>query len=271
VTTDGREKAVPDTPVSGADLARQALARARAAAKTAPVTKPRGPKRKRLERGASRDPQPLAGILGDLTAEQGWDANINGGNLLDQWATIAPTELATTVQPVAYDAERGTLTLRPSSPAYATQLRLFQQQLAKHLNTALGRPAVRTIRVLAPGTSTANIDDTPHPEQTKPADAPVKTRETASAGYQAALEAALTHRPDKQPTNPYIAEAIERQEAALRANRQPETEHRDAAWELDRLAAAQVDRDEAVRRAAIARARQEKAGGTMPRRAFDVA
>jgi predicted nucleic acid-binding Zn ribbon protein len=259
-------------PASGADLARQALAAARANAKNTPSQAPKKTRRaSRPARGEGRDPQGLANILGALTAEQGWDAGLGGGNLLDQWATIAPTKLATTVQPVAYDTERGTLTLRPSSPAYATQLRLFQQHLAKHLNTALGRPAVRTIRVLAPGTSTASIDDTPHPEQTKPADAPVKTRETASPGYQAALEAALTHRPNKTPTNPYIAEAIARQEAALRSKRQPEDEHRDAVWELDRLAANQVDRDEAVRRAAIARARQERTGGDIPRRLFGAA
>ncbi|MFE6412634.1 DciA family protein [Streptomyces sp. NPDC057837] len=261
-----------DTPsASGADLARQALAAYKATAKNTPTQAPRKTRRTmRGHRGEGRDPQGLGDVLGKLTAEQGWEASIGGGNLIDQWATIAPTELAATVQPVAYDPERGILEVRPSSPAYATQIRLFQQQLAKHLNGKLGRPAVRTIRVLAPGTqpTTATADPT-EPEQ--PAHGPVKTRETASAGYRATLDAVLAHRPDRTPTDPYLAEALARQETALRSNRQPEHEHRDAEWELDRLTADQVDRSEAVRRAAIARARQERAGGTMPRRAFDVA
>jgi predicted nucleic acid-binding Zn ribbon protein len=256
---------------SGADLARQALAAARAAAKTNPAPGPKKPRRSvRPTRGTAGDPQGLGSVLARLTAEQGWDDGLGGGNLIDQWASIAPTELATTVQPVAYDPERGVLELRPSSPAYATQLRLFQQHLAKHLNERLGRPAVRAIRVLAPGATTV-AEAIPEPEQPAAAKEPVKTRETASPGYRATLETALAHRPERQPTNPYVTEALARQEAALRANRQPESEHRDAYWEMDRLAAAEIDRSEAVRRAAIARARQERAGGDVPRRLFGAA
>ncbi|WP_158102454.1 DciA family protein [Streptomyces africanus] len=258
---------------SGADLARQALAAARASAKNTPAQAPRKTRRTmRVHRGEHGDPQGLGAVLGKLTETQGWDTGLDGGNLIDQWAAIAPTELATTVQPVGYDPERGILELRPSSPAYATQIRLFQQQLAKHLNGKLGRPAVRTIRVLAPGAqpTTAAAADTTEPEQPSPG--PVKTRETAHPGYRATLDAVYAHRPDRTPADPYIAEALARQETALRANRQPETEHRDAEWELDRLTAEQVDRDEAVRRAALARKRQEQAGGGQaPRRAFDVA
>ncbi|WP_055696327.1 DciA family protein, partial [Streptomyces prasinopilosus] len=230
-----------------------------------------GYKRQRPARGEGRDPQGLASILGRLTAEQGWDTGLDGGNLIDQWPTIAPTELATTVQPVAYDPERGILELRPTSPAYATQVRLFQHQLAKHLNTALGRPAVRTIRVLTPRGAATVADTGPEPQPAKPADAPVKTRETAHPGYRATLEAALAHRPERQPTNPYVAEALARQEAAMRAHRQPEGEHRDGEWEVDRLTTGQDDPAETIRRAAIARKRQERTGGDVPRRLFGAA
>lgn len=255
---------------SGADLARQALAAARKAATTRPTQDPRKTRRTRPARGEGRDPQGLGAVLGKLTAEQGWEDGLGGGNLIDRWPAIAPTELASTVQPVAYDPERGILELRPSSPAYATQVRLFQQQLAKHLNTALGRPAVRSIRVLAPsGTAAADIG--PEPEPATPVDAPVKTRETASPGYRATLAAALAHRPERQPTNPYVAEALARQETALRAHRQDEDEHRDGVWETDRLTEAQPDPADAIRRAALARARHERASGDVPRRLFGAA
>jgi predicted nucleic acid-binding Zn ribbon protein len=253
---------------SGADLARQALAAARAAAKTRPT----GPVRKtrrttQAGRGRGSDPMGLGQVLERLKDQQGWESGIDGGNLLEQWPTICPAELATTVQPVGYDPDRGLLTLRPSSNAYATQIRLFERNLVKHLNDRLGRPAVRTIRVLSPG---ATDTPAPAPEQTvqEPA-APVRTRENASPGYRATLDAALSHRTERHNADPHVADAAARQEAALRANREPETEHRDAMEEMDRLARGE-DRGEAVRRAAIARARQERAGGE-PRRLFGAA
>lgn len=257
---------------SGADLARQALAAARANAKTSPAPSQKKPRRTmRVHRGEHGDPQGLGNILGNLTATQGWDTGLNGGNLIDQWATIAPTELATTVQPVAYDPERGILELRPSSPAYATQVRMFQRNLIQHLNGKLGRPAVHTIRVLAPGAAPAA--GLPEPEQPKTVDAPVKTRETAHPGYRAALEAALTHRPERQPSDPYIAEAEARQIAAMRAHRQPETDHQDAVWaqaDAEQKAGPAPGSMEASERAARAYARRAASGRDLPR-AFDVA
>jgi len=262
---------VTDTPsASGADLARMALAAARANAKTAPAPAAKKTRRTtRTARGAGRDPQGLGAVLGKLQAEQGWDAGLGGGNLIDQWQDLCPQYVGL-VQPAHYDEGTGRLDLRPASHAYATQLRMLGGQLAKQINDKLGRIVVRTIRVLPVGT--IGIPAATDPASDQPAaDAPVKTRETAHPGYQATLHAALTHRPERQPTNPYITEALARQEAALRAGRPDETEHRDAVWEIDRLTAGQVDQAEAVRQAAIARARQEKASGTVPRRAFDVA
>ncbi|GHC37093.1 MULTISPECIES: DciA family protein [Streptomyces rochei group] len=255
---------------SGADLARMALAAARANAKHTPAPAKKTRRTTRPARGEGRDPQGLGAVLGRLQAEQGWDTALDGGNLLDQWATIAPTELAATVQAVAYDPDRGILELRPASPAYATQIRLFQQQLVAHLNRQLGKPAVRTIRVLTPGSDHRPTTEAPDPEQPAPA-GPVKTRDTAHPGYRATLALALEHRGRHDRVNRYEAEARARQEAALRASRQPEEDHHEAVWEIDHLKAAQVDEREAVRQAAIARVRHERAGGTEPRRLFGAA
>jgi hypothetical protein len=257
---------------SGADLARQALAAARAAAKTAPPAgrKQRTTRPSRAARGGGRDPLGLGNVLQRLSAEQGWETGIDGGNIIDQWQTLCPTALVHLLTPTGYDPDRRLLTLRPAHPAAAAQARMIQHQLAQHLNQQLGRPAVQTIRVLPPGAGA----DRPAPVDTNPTqvvpEAPVRTRETASPGYRAALEASHANRRDHQPTDPYVLEAIQRQEAALRANRQAETEHRDAEWELDRLTRQQANRDEAVRRAAIARARDERAGRE-PRRVFGAA
>jgi hypothetical protein len=260
-----------DTPqLSGADLARMALTNARRAAKTSPAPGPGRTKPKRTpRRGDGRDPVSLAAAITGLGADIPLETGLAGGNILDQWPTLCP-QYAGLIQPIHYDDTTGRLDLRPATHAYAAQLRILGGQLAKQINDKLGRPVVRTIRVLPVG----HVDTRPttNTAQDRPeAEAPVKTRDTASAGYRATLEAALTHRPERQPSNPYVAEALARQEQALRANRQPETEHRDAVWEYDRLTTTQTDPAEQIRRAAIARKRQEQTGADVPRRLFGAA
>ncbi len=262
-----------DTPqLSGRDLARQALAAYKATSRTAPTAGPAKPKRKRVMRtGDGRDPVSLAAAIKGLGADVPLDAGISGGNLIDQWPTLCP-QYADTVQPVAYDTERGRLDLRPATHAYAAQLRLLGGQLARQINDKLGKVVVRSIRVLPVG----NIDTprTPAVPSDQPGpEAPVKTREAASPGYRATLEAALAHRPDRQPTNPYVLEAMTAQEEALRAKRQPESEHREAVWEQldaeEKAGPTPGSVEESLARAR-AYARQERAGRA-PRRAFDVA
>ncbi|WP_284060006.1 DUF721 domain-containing protein [Streptomyces sp. AS02] len=254
---------------SGADLARQALAAARAAAKNTPA--PAGKKTRRTmrpHRGEQGDPQGLGAVLQKLTDQQGWSDGLGGGNLLDQWPQICPTELATTVQPAAYDPERGLLSLRPSSPAYATQLRLFQHTLVQHLNRALGRRAVRAIRILPPTAAAAPATDAiPQPATPEPAPAPA--RKPAPEGYKLARQLLEENRPERQPGNPYVAEADARQIAALRANREPETEHREAVWASE-PAGPEPGSMEASEAAARAYARRTRRSTDLPR-AFDVA
>jgi predicted nucleic acid-binding Zn ribbon protein len=263
---------VTTTPsASGADLARQALAVARAAAKNQPAAGPKKTRRStRPARGEGRDPQGLGSVLARLTTDQGWDDSISGGNLIDQWATLCP-HLVGRAEPVAYDEHRGRLDLRPGSHAYAAQLRLVSGQLGKQINDKLGRTVVRSIRVLPVGTlSTPNPGDATY-AYTQP-EGPVKTRETAHPGYRACLEAALAHKPQKQPTNPYVLEAMARQEQALRALRQPDSEHREAEWaQADAESGPAPGSVEASLAAARAYKRREQAGLTQPRRAFDVA
>jgi predicted nucleic acid-binding Zn ribbon protein len=251
---------------AGADLARQALARARASAKTAPAPKTRGPKRTRRSHGGGRDPQALAGILGALTADEGWKDNLGGGSILDRWTELCPTAYTDTTRPTGFDPDTGTLSVKAVSHTVASHLRLMERQLIGYINGKLGRPLVRRVRVSVGGDTTVPAADTPAVPVQREAVAPVRTRETASPGYRATLAAALDHRPEQRHTDPYLAAALERQEAALRANRQPEP-----AEDLDQLPARQVDRSEAVRRAALARKRQEQVGGDTPRRLFGAA
>lgn len=251
---------------SGIDLARAALAAARAAAKTRP-TQPSN--KTRTTRPASNrrpgDPMGLGAAIDRMMTERGWEPPEQGGSILDQWPAVAP-ELADKVHAVRYEHDTGTLHLQPVSPAYATQLRMFQSQILRRIHDKTGNRAVRALRILPPGRSPAETAGPDTEAAQAPAvETPVRTREAAHPGYRETLAAALAHRPERQPADPYVLEAIARQEQALRANRQPEP-----AAELDQAPARQVDRSESVRRAALARKRQE-ASGTEPRQLFGAA
>jgi hypothetical protein len=132
----------------------------------------------------------------------------------------------------------------------------------------MGRPVVRTIRVLPVGNLTAPIPAACDTRQDA-AEAPVRTRDDGCPGYQDTRALVLEHRPPAPDINPYITEAMARQEAALRAGRQPETEHRDAVWTQQPASPARDRGEESLARAR-AYARQHAAGRT-PRRAFDSA
>lgn len=259
---------------SGVDLARAALLAARAAAKTRPVQPERKKTRGIRTRGRSHgDPMGLGAAITTMMTERGWEPPAAGGSIIDQWPTIAP-ELAGKVHATRYEHENGTLHLQPTSAAYATQLRLHQTQILAKVRQHPAGTSVRALKVLPAGsapTAAAIAVPEPSPAPAEPA-GPVRTRETASPGYRAALEATLANRPERQPTDPYVLEAIQRQEAALRANRQPLHEDREAMWaQADTHKETRPGSVEASLRAARAFKRREQAGLTKPRRNLDVA
>ncbi|MFG2540719.1 DciA family protein [Streptomyces sp. NPDC048511] len=255
-----------DKTASGKDLARQALAAYKATAKTAPTSKPKLRQIKR-NRGPGREPVGLGGILGNISTEQGWELSLEGGSILDQWATLCP-DLAGRAEPVAYDAERGRLDLRPASPAYATQLRLFGGQLCKRVNDKVGQDVVRSIRVLPVG-ALSNEESSNRPGVATPAAAvdpgPVKTRDTASDGYKATL--AAVRRAAPRTVDPRVLEAMRAQEQT--AAREPETAFAQTVAAMQDLAPAPVDTAEQIRQAAIAR--KYGAGDQTVRTAFGAA
>lgn len=167
--------------LAGADLARDILRAYARTAKTQPATK--APTRRRgITRGSGRDPVRAGSVIAAITDLPEWSGGVAGGIVTDQWAELCPQYAGGLVTPVAYDQESGRLDLRPSSAAYATQLRLLGGALAKQINDKLGEQRVRAIRVLAPSTTTAT------PAGDRPAKAapegPVRTREDAPAGFQ---------------------------------------------------------------------------------------
>lgn len=264
---------------SGRDLARQALAAYKAGRTPGQTTgpTPKKPRRVRQDRTGGRDPIGFGDVLARIGNEQDWNNRLRGGSILDQWDILCP-QFVGHVQAVAFDAERGCLDLRPGSHAYATQLRLLGTQLRKQINDKLGTITVRSLRVLPVGAVTEPSPATDAQPQLSrrdnSADAPVRTRNTASPGYRRALETALAHKPDRtRHLSPIRAAAIDRQNQALTEHREPESAFTDAIAEQERIEK-QADRQQPADplKASVQAALQYKhSGGSLPpvRRLFE--
>ncbi|WP_153028379.1 DciA family protein [Amycolatopsis sp. YIM 10] len=145
-------------PQSGRDLARAALdaARAKAQARKTPLGKRpatgtrQDPRRRRWSGpGAdSRDPQPLGRIVSRIAVERGWNGRLASGQVFGRWARLVGEEVAEHAQPVAL--KDGELTVRASSTAWATQLRLLQGQLIGKIAAGVGNGVVKRMRIQGP-------------------------------------------------------------------------------------------------------------------------
>ena len=140
----------PQEPGTGIDLARSALAEARAAARER-VRKPGTTRSPRPERGSgrdARDPQLFGAALQNLITERGWEIPAAVGDAMDRWADIVGADIAAHAEPLSFD--EGVLAVQASSTAWATQLRLLAPDIVRRLNTELGHGTVLRIDVKAP-------------------------------------------------------------------------------------------------------------------------
>ncbi|WP_243769593.1 DciA family protein [Amycolatopsis acidicola] len=96
----------------------------------------------------ARDPQPLGRLISRLSAERGWAAKLADGQVFGQWAQLVGEEVAEHAQPVSL--KDGELTVRASSTAWATQLRLLQGQLLTKIAAAVGHGVVKRMRIHGP-------------------------------------------------------------------------------------------------------------------------
>ncbi|MGW0188141.1 hypothetical protein ACWDV7_20550 [Streptomyces sp. NPDC003362] len=87
----------PTQRAADADLARQALAAARAAARTRPDTsrKQRARTTSKVARGTGHHPVGLDGVLKRPSEDQGWSTGLEGGSILDRWQTLCPPRSST--------------------------------------------------------------------------------------------------------------------------------------------------------------------------------
>lgn len=270
--------AVPE--LSGVDLARQALLAAREAAKKNGAQKKK-PKRRTgtAVRRDGREPLGLGAAISMMLTERGLVAPAAGGSVLAQWETIlaaAAPELAGHVTAVKFDADTGRLDVAPDAPAYATKTRWSASKLIEAANRAASGVNVRTVNVLSPATRAAATAtslataDAPAPQPVAPA-GPVKTRESASAGYRRALAAHRAVTPPRQEDPDMTAAAVVvrkeqvRRDLAEHAFPDIDQDQEDEAPASHEDVRVRERREaEGIRAAAILRAGAERAGRAVP-------
>nr|WP_285733275.1 DUF721 domain-containing protein [Nocardiopsis sp. ATB16-24] len=135
---------------SGADLARQALARARAEAKERGAV-PRGVARSR-PRGRLRprnEPQMFGEAVRTWLIEHGWQEQVAVGGVFGRWSDIVGEFNAKKLRPESYSD--GELVVVADSATMATQARAMVRDLMRRLNQELGEGTVVSIKVRGPG------------------------------------------------------------------------------------------------------------------------
>jgi predicted nucleic acid-binding Zn ribbon protein len=164
---DETDEAPEEGAATGADLARTALGRARAAAQAKglrPGRTPLGGKGARFDDGKgprrgdpsarsgawpdARDPQSLENTLGRLVGERGWEQPVAVGGAFGRWDVVVGPELAGHCAPETL--KDGTLVVRAESTAWATQVRLLTSHLVRRLDEELGHGVVTKVVVRGP-------------------------------------------------------------------------------------------------------------------------
>ena len=158
------ERPDPTSNETGADAARAALNRARAAARSrglfpaqraSPPTASRRLARARIagERrsGAgpdARDPQPVSGAIDRLVVERGWETPVAVGGVLGRWDQVVGADVAAHCAAESFDG--GVLVVRTVSTAWATQVRLLAPMVLRRLAEELGDGVVERLVVRGP-------------------------------------------------------------------------------------------------------------------------
>lgn len=98
--------------------------------------------------GTGRDPKGLAETLGQLTAELGWESALASAELLSRWGDVVGDETAEHTEPVS--VTRGVLTVRCTSTAWATQLRIMRVDLLARIENLFPDAGIEMIRFEGP-------------------------------------------------------------------------------------------------------------------------
>lgn len=98
--------------------------------------------------GAGREPKGLGDVVNSLTSQLGWDSTLAQSELLTKWDEIAGSETAAHSEPIGI--ERGVLSVRCESTAWATQLRLMRVEIMNRISASFPDAGINSIRFQGP-------------------------------------------------------------------------------------------------------------------------
>jgi predicted nucleic acid-binding Zn ribbon protein len=161
---DDQTTEVPEhlSRMAGMDLVRRVLDEARSAARTQGKDVGRGRRQPPARRVAGtgsrrrwsgpgpdpRDPQPLASATRDVAKRQGWSSKVAEGAVFGQWSTVVGAHIAEHATPTGL--RDGVLSVTAESTAWATQLRLIQNQVLAKIAKEVGDRVVTSLRITGP-------------------------------------------------------------------------------------------------------------------------
>ena len=96
------------------------------------------------------DPQSLESVLSEVIAGRNWGKGVAEGNLFSNWNEIVGDEIAQHTTPISL--VDGRLTIQSSSSAWATQMRLMQDDLLKTISNSSPGALVESLNVIGPHT-----------------------------------------------------------------------------------------------------------------------
>ena len=94
------------------------------------------------------DPQSISFVLSEVIQNRNWNQGVAEGNLFSDWNTIVGAEVAEHTTPISL--VDGRLTVQASSSAWATQLRLMQDNLLKTISSSAPGALVESIIFIGP-------------------------------------------------------------------------------------------------------------------------
>lgn len=94
------------------------------------------------------DPLSLQSVLSEVIAGRNWGQGVAEGNLFSNWAQVVGEEIAHHTTPISL--VDGRLTIQSSSSAWATQMRLMQQELLKTISNSAPGALVEELNVIGP-------------------------------------------------------------------------------------------------------------------------
>ena len=94
------------------------------------------------------DPQSLSSVLSEVIQNRNWNQGVAEGNLFSDWNTIVGSEIAEHTTPISL--VDGRLTIQTSSSAWATQMRLMQDDLLKTISSSAPGALVENLVFIGP-------------------------------------------------------------------------------------------------------------------------